>query len=154
MEKYTRFCTKDNQKFNINKLQNFIDSLNNKYTLKKIDNQIYEIIKNTDSFCTNLSMSKNYEQNGIGFVCMEENKIVGVITSDLVYKNAVELNIKVNPDKRREGIGSALYAIFIFECLKKNIYPVVDAGNLTGLYLALKAGYEKKSEYNVYLIVK
>ena len=154
IEKYTRFCTRDNQKFNIDKLQEFIDCLNKKYILKKIDGEIYDKIQNTDSFCTKLSMSKNYEQNGIGFVCMEKNIIVAVITSDLVYKNAVELNIKVNPDKRREGIGSALYAIFILECIKKKIYPVVDAANLNGLYLALKAGYEKESEYNVYLIVK
>ena len=119
-----------------------------------IDEDIYEKIKFTDSFCTNLSMSKDYRKNGIGVVCIENDNIVGVVTSDLVYNDSIELNIKVNPDKRREGIASALDAKFIIECLKRKIYPVVDCANMNGLKLALKIGYEVDSEYNVYLIVK
>lgn len=56
-----------------------------------MDNEIYEKIINTDSFCTNIEMNKDFKNKGLGFVCLEGDEIVGAVVSCFRYKDDVYL---------------------------------------------------------------
>lgn len=155
-ECYKRYCMKKISEFSKENLLNYINKLDPKYSIKKIDIDMYNKIQEIGdkSFCTNLGMTYEYDKNGIGFVCLEQKEIVGVATSNIIYRDGIEINIKVNPDKRRQGIAKAISAKLILECINKNIYPSWDAANEKSLALAKQLGYEVDKSYNVYLIRK
>lgn len=155
-EVYKRYCMKKVNEFDKDSLISYINDLDNKYIIKKIDLDLYNKIQSIGkkSFCTNLGMTFEYEKNGIGYVCLENNDIVGVVTSNIIYDKEIEINIKVNPEKRRQGIAKAISAKLILECLKLGCYPNWDAANDNSLNLAKQLGYEMNKPYNVYLIRK
>ena len=150
----SRFATRKNAKFNAKYLEELKSKKMDFYSVKKIYSNLYEKIKNTDSYVTNIEMSSEYEKNGIGFCAInnENNEIIGVITSNAVYDDGIEINIKIFEQYRRKGIGSVLSAYLILECLKRNIYPYWDAFNTNSLKLAQKLGYELDEEYRTYKI--
>lgn len=151
-EKYKRYVMDIPEKFNTRVLDEYIKKIDIKYELKDINEIVYNQIKSQDSFCTNIAMTENYQKNGIGICCIENDKIVGVVTSNIYYKDGIEINIKVNPEKRRQGIASAISAKLILKCLELNKKPYWDAANENSVGLATKLGYKKKEAYNVYLI--
>lgn len=151
----TRYSIKKDTKFDKEKLNYYIDKLDKKYIIKQIDKVLYEKIQSTDSFVTNLKMSENYEKYGIGFCALnEKDEIVGIVTSNAVYDNSVEINIKVAEKERRKGIATAISSKMILECLEKNIYPSWDAANMNSVSLSQKLGYEFDSEYRIYKVNK
>lgn len=151
----TRYSIKKDTKFDKNILRKYIDDLDEKYTIRKIDIELYNRILNTDSFVTNLKMSDEYEKYGIGFCAFDENdNIVGLVTSNAIYDNSIEINIKVDENERRKGIASAITSKLILECLEKNIYPSWDAANMCSVNLSKKLGYEYDSEYRIYKVNK
>lgn len=151
-----RYSIKKDTKFDKEKLEGLLKKIDtDKYKIMKIDSELYKKIQETDSYVTNLGMSENYEKNGIGFVVLnQEDKIISVITSNGVYKDGVEINIKVDENERRKGIATAISSKMILECLEKNIYPSWDAANLNSVHLAEKLGYELDSEYRTYKVNK
>ncbi len=151
-EIYMRYVMDIPIKFNINLLTNYINRLDLQYKITNINEEIYYRIKNTDSFCTNIGMSIDYFKNGIGVCCIENDEIIGIATSNIFYNNGIEINIKVNPEKRRKGIASAISSKLILECLKKGKIPYWDAANDNSLGLAKKLGYTEKCKYKVYYI--
>lgn len=149
----SRYSIKKDTKFDKEKLKKFVSELSEEYQIRPIDDENYKIIKETDSFSTNINMTADYKKYGIGFfVVNPNNEIVAVITSNGVYDDAVELNIKIEENDRHKGIGTALSAKMILECLERNIYPSWDAANLNSVGLAKKLGYEVDSEYRIYKI--
>lgn len=148
-----RVSIKKDTKFDKEKLTNYISQLDKQYKIKIIDDEMYKIIKETDSWVTNLGMSKNYSEYGIGFCAIKNSdEIVSVITSDMVYDDGVEINIKVKDTERQKGIATAISASMILECIKRNKYPSWDAANSNSVGLAKKLGYECDSEYKIYKI--
>ena len=70
--------------------------LSEEYKIKPIDDKNYKIIKETNSFSTNIKMTTDYEKYGIGFLAVNKNnEIVAVITSNGIYYDGVEINIKI-----------------------------------------------------------
>ena len=139
--------------FDKEKLLNYINSLDSEYEIKNINKDLYVRIKETDSWVTNLGMTVNYEEYGIGFCAInKKDEIVAIVTSDMVYDDGIEINIKVKETERKKGIATALSASIILECIKRNIYPSWDAANSNSLNLARKLGYEYDYEYKIYKI--
>ena len=148
-----RFSIKKDTKFDKEKLEKFILELNDEYKIEKINQDVYKRIEETNSFSTNIKMTTEYEKYGIGFCATNtKNDIVAVITSNGVYDNGVEINIKIEEEDRHKGLGTALSSKMILECLNKNKYPSWDAANLDSVGLAEKLGYEVDSEYRIYKI--
>ncbi len=147
-----RYSLKKDTIFDLNKLEKFSKDIPDGFEIKKIDAEILNTIKNTDSYVCNIGMSDNYEENGLGYVAYKDEKIVGVCTSNFVYKNSLEINLKVDEKYRRMGLATCLAANLIIDINKKNMYPSWDAANLNSLELAKKLGYEFDSKYEVYRI--
>lgn len=148
-----RFSLKKNTQFDENKLSRYISNFDGNYEIKRIDSKLYAVIQKTDSWVTNLGMSPEYEKNGIGFCAIDKfGEIVAVITSEMVYKKGIEINLKVKETERQKGIATVLASNLILECIKRNIYPSWDAANEKSLKLAEKLGYEFDSKYKIYKI--
>ena len=67
-----------------------------------------------------INITDDYEKNGIGYCCMYNNEIIGVASSNIFYKDGIEVNIGVKENYRRRGIATALAANLILECLKEH----------------------------------
>lgn len=148
-----RYSIKKDTKFDKEKLEELSSKLSDEYRIESIDSNNYKIIKETNSFACNITMSENFEKYGIGF-CAKNKKgeIVAVIASNGIYDDGLEINIKIEEQDRHKGLGTALGANMILECLKQNKYPSWDAANLDSVGLAEKLGYEVDSEYRIYKI--
>ena len=148
-----RFSTKKDTKFDEEKLKGYSLNVKNGYKIEKIDERNYKQIKETNSFSCNITMSDNFEKHGNGFCAKNEvGEIVAVIVSNGIYDDGLEINIKIEENDRHKGLGTALGANMILECLKQNKYPSWDAANLDSVGLAEKLGYEVDSEYRIYKI--
>ena len=141
-----------NYSFDKEKLQNYIDILDKEYVIKEINEEIYIKIQNTDSYVTNINMTDNYLKNGIGVCCLKDDEIVGVVTSNIIYDNGIEINIKVSEEHRRNGIATAIASKLILNCIEKNIYPSWDAANENSIKLAEKLGFVFDKPYIIYRI--
>ena len=145
-----RYSLKKNSKFDINKLEKMIEDLPTKYQITKIDENLANRIKE-ENF---LSITIDYKNYGIGYCVIYNNDIIAVATSSaIVYKNGIEVNIKVKEEYQRQGIASALAAKLILECLKQNKEVSWDAANLISLKLAQKLGFIYDSTYSIYEFV-
>ena len=148
-----RFSIKKDTKFDKEKLKELSLKVKDGYKIEKIEEDNYKLIKETNSFSCNITMSENFEKYGIGFCAKNEaGQIVAVIVSNGIYDDGVEINIKIEEQDRHKGLGTVLGANMILECLNQNKYPSWDAANIDSVGLAKKLGYEVDSEYRIYKI--
>lgn len=152
-EKSKRYSLKkEGNIFNKQQLKEFSEILNSKYEIKEIDEEIYKLIKADDEDPKQMKITDDYMNKGIGVCCFRDNEIVGICSSNIIYKDGIEINIRVKEGYKHKGIGTAMASKLILMCLEKGIYPSWDAANLTSLELAKKLGYNYDSEYTIYKI--
>ncbi|MBO4410886.1 MAG: GNAT family N-acetyltransferase [Lachnospiraceae bacterium] len=119
-------------------------------TVRLIDPALAERSK-TEKF---LPLTENYAERGIGVAALDGEKIVGVMSSGIVYRDGIELNLKVDKDYRGKGIATVLSARMLLECQKRGIHAGWDAANETSLHLAEKMGLELAHPYEVYQLTE
>ena len=146
IQKFHRYSIKKDVKFNIEKLHHMANSLNNSFNIVKIDESLANKIKELGF----INITDDYKKNGIGFCCIYNNEIIGVASSNIFYKDGIEVNIKVDEKYRRKSIATAMASNLILECLKQNKKVSWDAANVNSVRLAQKLGFEFDSSYNVY----
>lgn len=152
-EKSNRYSLKKEKDiFNKQKLKEFCENLNSEYEVKTIDERIYKLIKADDEDPKQMKITDDYINKGIGVCCFRNDEIVGICSSNIIYKDGIEINIRVKEGYKHKGIGTAMASKLILMCLAKGIYPSWDAANLTSLELAKKLGYNYDSEYTIYKI--
>src|SRR5699024_7877095 len=100
IQKSQRYSIKKDVIFDIEKLYHLANSLENDFKLVKIDETLANKIKEIEF----INITDNYKRNGIGFCCMINNEIIGVASSNIFYKDGIEVNIKVKEEYRRKGI--------------------------------------------------
>lgn len=100
-----------------------------------------------------INITDNYDKNGVGYCCIYNNEIIGVASSNIFYKDGIEVNIKVKDEYRRRGIATALASKLILKCLEENKKISWDAANLWSVGLAKKLGFEYYSTYNIYKFI-
>ena len=83
---------------------------------------------------------------------MYNNEIIGVASSNIFYKDWIEVNIGVKENYRRRGIATAMAANLILECLRENKKISWDADNMNSVRLAQKLGFEYDSTYDIYIL--
>ena len=153
LEKSKRYSLKKEKNiFNKQKLKEFYENLNGEYRVKTIDEKIYKLIKEDDEDPKQIKITDDYMNKGIGVCCFRDDEIVGICSSNIIYKDGIEINIRVKDGYKHKGIGTAMASKLILMCLEKGIYPSWDAANLTSLKLAEKLGYNYDSEYTIYKI--
>lgn len=141
-----RYSIKKDPIFDKEKLEGFILKIPKDYKLHKIDKKIAQRIKE-EHF---INITDNYEECGVGYCCIYNDEIIGVASSNIFYKNGIEVNIKVKEIHRRKGLATALASKLILECLKQNKMISWDAANLNSVGLAEKLGFEYDSTYDIY----
>ncbi len=146
IQKSQRYSIKKEVSFDKEKLYHMANSLEKKFKLVQIDETLANNIK-TLKF---INITDDYKKYGIGFCCIYNNEIIGVASSNIFYKEGIEVNIKVKEDYRRKGIATALASNLILECLKQNKKVSWDAANINSVGLAQKLGFEYDSTYNIY----
>lgn len=146
INKFERYSIKKNPLFDKKKLQEYINKIEKEYDIQAIDKKITDRIKEEEL----INITDNYEKNGIGYYCNYNNEIIGVASSNIFYKDGIEVNIKVKDEYRRKGIATALASKLILKCLEENKKVSWDAANLWSVGLAEKLGFEYDSTYNIY----
>lgn len=146
---FERYSIKKDPSFNIKKLQEYEDKVSKEYCIQEIDSSVAERIRKENL----ISITDNYEKNGIGYYCTYNGKIIGIASSNIIYKDGIEVNIEVKEEHRRKGIATALASKLILKCLEKNKKISWDANNLWSVSLAEKLGFKYDSTYNVYELI-
>lgn len=141
-----RHSMKKNVIFDLNKLNEMSQKLAKEFALVPIDEELANRIKK-QKFVT---ITDDYKKYGIGFCCMHHNKIIGVASSNIFYKDGIEVTIKVDEKYRRRGIATVMASKLILECLSKNKKVSWNAQTIGSVALAQKLGFEYDSSYNVY----
>jgi len=149
INKHERYSINKNPVFDNKKLQEYITKIAKEYSIQEIDKNVAERIKE-EKF---INITDNYEKNGIGYYCIYNNEIIGVASSNIFYKDGIEVNIKVKDEYRRKGIATALASKLILKCLEENKKISWDAANLWSVSLAEKLGFKYDSTYIIYEFV-
>lgn len=144
--KSERYSMKKDVKFDVTKLEEISKTLSKEYDLVKIDTFLEKRIKQ-EHF---MNITDDYKKYGIGYCCIYNDEIIGVASSNIFYKDGIEVNIRVKDEYRRKGIATAMASKLILECLKENRKVSWDAANMDSVGLAKKLGFEYDSTYNIY----
>lgn len=144
--KKERYSIQKDPCFNKKKLENYVNLLPEGVELVSINADLAKRI-NQEQFIT---ITDNYSVNGLGYCCMKDDSIIGVASSNIVYKDGIEVNIKVKEEYRRQGIATVLASKLILECLNRKLKISWDAANINSLKLAEKLGFVYDSTYTVY----
>ena len=153
--KQIRYAIRKDTKFDRKKLENMANALPEGYTIRKIDAELYDVCLKDEKFESNVSVfdsKKKYLELGRGFAVMKNGRIVSAASSYSRYLNGIDIGINTIKEERHKGLGSAVAAKLILECLDEGLYPAWDAANKMSVRLAEKLGYEFSREYVCYRI--
>ncbi|WP_440903959.1 ribosomal protein S18-alanine N-acetyltransferase [Catenovulum sp. SX2] len=82
----------------------------------------------------------------LNFVAIENNKVLGFLIADWIAGEACLMNICVDPQQRKNGIGQALHQHFVGQLLMRGTDKLcleVRQSNLAALALYQKLGYQQ-----------
>lgn len=152
-KKCTRYAIRKDTVFDKKKLINFTEMLPEGYTVKKIDDKLYdECLKDpvwTD-FVSSFVNKEDYLENGRGIVILKSGEIVAGASSYTRYKEGIEIEVDTKLEERRKHLASIACSHLILNCLEEGLYPSWDAQNMNSVHLAEKLGYKFAHEYTVY----
>ncbi len=155
-KRVTRYAFKKEQNvFCKEKLQEVVNSLSSEYSLKIIDEEIFQLCRSSDWSMDLVSQFKDYEMYrdlGIGVAILKNGALVAGASSYSRYEDGIEIEIDTKYEYRRRGLAYVSGAKLILECLKRNLYPSWDAQNKWSAALAEKLGYHLDYEYPAYEI--
>lgn len=155
-EKFQRYSfVKDFKNFDQNMLKANLTLLPEKYKLKRVDAFITSkesFSSLSEDFISQFSSVNDFLNRGIGFVILDQEKVVCGATSFSVYDNGIEIEIATHPKYRRQGLATIVASSIILYCLERNIYPNWDGANTESLNLAQKLGYKFDKSYDTFYI--
>lgn len=155
-ERFMRYAIKKEPNiFDREKLNSYINKLSYKYSIKKIDEEIYNKLPKeqwSQYFCSQFPTYNDFQKYGLGFVVIYNHMIVSGASSYTVYDNGIEIELDTKEQYRRKGLAIACAAKLILECLDRGIYSSWDAANKESVALAEKLGYNLEKEYVTYSI--
>lgn len=152
-DKFMRYAIRKGAHFDREQLTGYIDQLPEQYTLRPIDEQCYKAILQEDwcrDLCAQFVNYEDYAKRGVGFVVMEEDRIVSGASSYTVYDGGIEIEIDTRLEYRRQKLALICGARLVLECLDRGLCPSWDAANLASVALAGKLGYVLDHEYVTY----
>ena len=153
--KQFRYAIKKETEFDREKLKAMTNALPEGYIFRKIDGEIYDLCLKDKEFQDNVSVfesKEKYLRLGRGFVVMKDGKIASAASSYSRCRKGIDIEIGTRKEERHKGLGSAVAAKLILECLDEGLYPAWDAANKMSVRLAEKLGYEYSREYVCFTI--
>lgn len=150
-----RYAIKKETVFDADKIRNIKNALMSNYTIKQIDEDIYNYCRENEwcyDFVSNYDTYEEYKNHGLGFVVLYDGIPVAGSSSYSHYNYGIEIEVITREDHRRKGFASCAVAALILECIDRNLYPSWDAANLNSVGLSQKFGYVFDREYNSYKV--
>ena len=142
--------------FDLKQLQKVAQSLPGEYEMRLIDQELFEI-------CRDTQWSKDLTAN-YGVCILTGGEVVAGISSysgygrrsdeNLGCHGGIEIEVVTREDYRRKGLAYIGAAKLLLECDKRGLYPNWDAANKMSVGLAEKLGYHFSHEYVVYKVKK
>lgn len=141
--------------FDRERLEGFIRSMPDGYSLRRIDGELYDrcvCLPFARDFVGNFASREDFVVRGLGFCVMCDGEIAGGASSYNVFDEGIEIEIVVDEAHRRKGLATAVGAKLILACLDRGLYPNWDAANLESVALCEKLGYHFDHEYDTYAV--
>lgn len=157
VKKVTRyaFC-KDPKAFDREKLSRMAEALPSEYSIRKMDQELYEWCRGQEwcrDWVSQYPDYAAYEKYGLGVVITKDGIPVSGASSYSGYQGGIEIEIDTREDYRRRGLARVCGARLILECLDRKIYPSWDAQNLWSAALAGQLGYRMERAYTAYVFL-
>lgn len=150
----TRYATRKDTDFDRKRLRKYVVSLPKSYTIRIIDEKLYES-------CWKSSWSRDlvsqyptweaYRELGLGVAVLRGKTLVAGASSYASFEGGIEIEIDTRPEERRKGLARACGAALILECLDRGLYPSWDAHDTVSLALAKQLGYQPDKPYLTFL---
>lgn len=145
---FTRYSFKDKANFQVEFLNDLVTQLEEDYNLVPIDNRIYNCLSDEE---WSQDLQGDFAlKGGFGFVILKNNEVIAGISSGLVYREAVEVEVATRPDKQGNGFAKKLGAAMILESLNRDMFPLWDAHNEASKKVAEFLGYELVEPYEAF----
>lgn len=141
---------KEGDIFDRQKLEKVVASLSPQYSIKLLDEEIFDYTKDHRwcyDWCSQYKDYPTYQRLGLGVVICKDGIPVSGASSYTSYQGGIEIQIDTKPEFRRKGLAYCCAAKLILECLERALYPSWDAHNLWSVALAEKLGYHFDHEY-------
>ena len=151
--KRTRYAIRKDTKFDVEKIKEMASKLPERYELKRIDSEIYDMCMKDPvyrDFVSAFGSKENYLELGRGLVILKDGRIVAGASSYTRYKEGIEIEVDTCEEERKNGLATVVCANLILNCLDEGLYPSWDAHNPISVHLAEKFGYEFSHEYVAY----
>lgn len=148
---------KEPKAFDIEELQSIVAKLDARYTLALIDEALYHQILALDwsmDLCSNFSNYQEYARHGLGFVILENGKIICGASSYMYDHEGMGIEIDCHKQYRHLGLTTICSAKLMLECLKSNKYASWEAYDKRSVALAKKLGHHFGQEHVVYEVTK
>ena len=87
---------------------------------------------------------------GFGFLVYSGEEIIAGISTGLVYRGALEIEIATKSAYQRQGLAKILGAQMILEAQKRSLFPLWDAHNEASKKVAESLGYQCLGAYPAY----
>ncbi len=132
------------------KLERFRDGLPQGFALKAIDQELYQLIRQTPwarDFCGQFPRWEDFAAHGHGFVALHGTKLAAGASTYSWYHGGIEIEIDTKQEYRRRGLALCCASALILHCLERGLYPSWDAANKASLALAEKLGYRFRHAY-------
>ncbi|HHK7830796.1 TPA: GNAT family N-acetyltransferase, partial [Streptococcus pneumoniae] len=135
-------------------LNNLVTHLEEGYNIVPIDNHIYNCFS-TEEWSQDLQGDfESYQdfvlKGGFGFVILKNNELIAGISSGLVYRKAVEVEVATRPNEQGNGLAKKLGAAMILESLNRDMFPLWDAHNEASKKVAEFLGYKLSEPYEAF----
>lgn len=124
-------------------------SLRNEEVLP-IDKSLFHQIINDKNYINHLREFESFEsfnQNGSGFVKLENNEIKAIASTFCNYNNNVEIQVDTLEGNRSKGLATQVTIFLLKDCINKGFIPHWDAANKVSESLGEKVGFLSPKKY-------
>lgn len=154
LERFTRYAFSDRADFDTEDLEKWLSMLPANYYLSPIDKESYECLAR-EAWSQDLQgdfsdFDQFQAEGGFGFLVYSGEEIIAGISTGLVYRGALEIEIATKSAYQRQGLAKILGAQMILEAQKRSLFPLWDAHNEASKKVAESLGYQCLGAYPAY----
>lgn len=149
------YLSKEEDNFSVEALENFVNSMNEKFSLKKIGEFEYDVLINESwsfDFVGHFKDKNDFLQNGMGYCVYYNDEIISGSSTYGYCDGKIDIAVATREDYRKNGLALVTSAKLMLECFNNDIYPNWDAANLGSLSIAKKLGYIYGGEFKTFIL--
>lgn len=149
---FTKFPFTQWNAYNLNckTLKSLADTLPTGYSRQRLNTKLCEQLPaalDNEYFFENFKNIDDFLQRGIGYCIVFDGVIVAAATSMAAAADMIDIEIETAPNYQNKGLGTAVAANLILDCLRHDINPKWLAANEKSSRLAKKLGFTQGESY-------